>query len=47
MLSLFTDFENFSTFKPTAPQEPALKAMLDQLVPWAEAMKQVRAKKAA
>jgi NAD(P)H-dependent FMN reductase len=47
MLSLFTDFENFSTFKPAALQEPALKAMLDQLVPWAEAMKQVRAKKAA
>ena len=47
MLSLFADFENFSTFKPAALQEPALKAMLDQLVPWAEAMKQVRAKKAA
>ncbi|HEX7249910.1 MAG TPA: NAD(P)H-dependent oxidoreductase [Burkholderiales bacterium] len=47
MLSLFTDFENFSTFKPAALQEPALKAMLDQLVPWTEAMKQVRAKKTA
>jgi NAD(P)H-dependent FMN reductase len=47
MLSLFADFENFSAFKPTAIQEPALKAMLDQLVPWTEAMKQVRAKRAA
>ena len=47
MLSLFADFENFSTLKPTPIQEPALKAMLDQLVPWGEAMKQVRAKKAA
>jgi NAD(P)H-dependent FMN reductase len=47
MLSLFTDFENFSAFRPTAIQEPALKAMLDQLVLWADAMKQVRAKKSA
>ena len=47
MLSLFTDFENFAAFKPAPQQEKALGAMLDQLVPWAEAMKQVRAKKAA
>ena len=30
-LSLFTDFENFSTFKPQALHEKSLKSMLDQL----------------
>jgi NAD(P)H-dependent FMN reductase len=43
MLSLFADFENFSTFKPAAHQEKSLAAMLDQLVPWAEALKALRA----
>lgn len=42
MLSLFTDFENFTVFKPAPLQEKALGAMLDQLVPWGEAMKRVR-----
>jgi len=32
MLSLFTDFENFSTFKPAAQHAQSLSAMLDQLV---------------
>jgi NAD(P)H-dependent FMN reductase len=44
MLSLFTDFENFSAFKPAPLQEKAVGAMLDQLVPWGEAMKRVRGK---
>ena len=43
-LSLFTDFENFSTFKPQALHEKSLKSMLDQLIAWSGAMKSVRAK---
>jgi NAD(P)H-dependent FMN reductase len=43
-LSLFTDFENFSTFKPQALHEKSLKSMLDQLVAWSSAMKTVRAR---
>jgi len=42
-LSLFTDFENFSAFKPQALHEKSLKSMLDQLVAWSGAMKSVRA----
>ena len=42
-LSLFTDFENFSAFKPQALHEKSLKSMLDQLVAWSGAMKTVRA----
>ena len=43
-LSLFTDFENFSTFKPTPPQEGAVGRMLDQVVAWGGALKPLRAK---
>jgi len=43
-LSLFTDFENFSAFKPQALHEKSLKSMLDQLIAWSGAMKSVRAK---
>ena len=42
MLSLFTDFENFSTFKPAAMKEKDVTMMLDQVVQWSEAMKTVR-----
>jgi NAD(P)H-dependent FMN reductase len=42
MLSLFTDFENFSTFKPHPRNEESVTAMLDQLVPWSAAMKTLR-----
>ena len=46
--SLFHDFENFQTFKPASNrQEGELATLLDQLVPWAEAMKTVREKKKA
>ncbi|HOY72351.1 MAG TPA: NAD(P)H-dependent oxidoreductase, partial [Tenuifilaceae bacterium] len=41
-LSLFTDFENFSVFKPAALHEDNLKAMLDQLVAWGGALKTIR-----
>lgn len=42
MLSLFTDFENFKALKPAAHQEKAVETMLDQLVPWGEALKALR-----
>ncbi len=41
-LSLFTDFENFSTFKPAAYHENSLKQMLDQLIAWSGALKPLR-----
>jgi NAD(P)H-dependent FMN reductase len=45
LLSLYTDFENFSVFKPTAAHESALATMLDQLVAWGTAMKTMRSQK--
>ncbi|MYV52300.1 NAD(P)H-dependent oxidoreductase [Streptomyces sp. SID3212] len=41
-LSLFTDFENFSVFKPTDPQRDALTTTLDQVVAWSEALAPLR-----
>lgn len=41
-LSLFTDFENFSEFKPGAHHEESVHAMLDQLVAWSGALKTLR-----
>ncbi len=41
-LSLFTDFENFSVFKPAAHHEAEVNAMLDQLVAWGGALKTLR-----
>ena len=45
-LSLFTDFENFSTFKPAAHQEATVNAMLDDLIPWARALQAMRVQRA-
>lgn len=45
-LSLFTDFENFTVFKPAAMHETYVNAMLDQVVAWGGALKTVRAKRA-
>lgn len=42
MLSLFTDFESFSTFKPAGHHEQAMNTMLDQLVAWGGALKAMR-----
>ncbi|WP_299276296.1 NAD(P)H-dependent oxidoreductase [uncultured Georgenia sp.] len=42
-MSLFTDFENFSTFTPTEPAAASVEPMLDQLVAWTKAMETVRA----
>lgn len=44
MLSLYTDFENFTTFKPAAHHEKSVNAMLDQLIAWGGALKTVRDK---
>jgi NAD(P)H-dependent FMN reductase len=44
-LSLYTDFENVTTFKPGAHQEAAVNTMLDDLIPWAEAFKTMRTRK--
>lgn len=47
LLSLFTDFENFSVFKPAAMHEKTLHTLLDQLVAWSTALKSLRAEKSA
>ncbi|MHA7881168.1 MAG: NADPH-dependent FMN reductase [Saccharospirillum sp.] len=41
-LSLFTDFENFSVFKPAELHKASLTGMLDQLVAWSGAMRTLR-----
>ena len=41
-LSLFTDFESFTTFKPAAMHEQAVNTMLGELVSWSAALKTVR-----
>jgi len=41
-LSMFTDFENWSVFKPTAALEVPLNGMLDQVVLWSGALQKVR-----
>ncbi len=43
MLSLFTDFENFSVFKPDPRHEKEVHAMLDQVIAWGGALKTLRA----
>jgi NAD(P)H-dependent FMN reductase len=42
MLSLFTDFENFATFRPDARHEQELHTMLDQVVAWGGALRSLR-----
>jgi NAD(P)H-dependent FMN reductase len=46
-LSMFTDFENFTVFRPGAAQEKYVHLMLDQLVAWAGALKTVRERQKA
>ena len=41
-LSLFTDFENFTTFKPGPHLEPTVTGMLDQVIAWGGALKPLR-----
>jgi len=45
-LSLFTDFEKFTTFKPASHQEQAVTVMLNDLVPWGQALKSMRVERA-
>jgi NAD(P)H-dependent FMN reductase len=41
-LSLFTDFENFSNFRPAPFQVKSANAMLDEVVAWSGALKTLR-----
>ena len=41
-LSMYADFENFSTFTPRPQQEAAVNAMLDDLVAWGQALQTLR-----
>lgn len=41
-LSLFTDFENGTDFKPGAHQDQSVNDMLDQVVSWSTALKTIR-----
>ena len=43
MLSLRTDFENFTVFKPDPAHEKTLGTLIDQVVAWAGALKPLRA----
>jgi NAD(P)H-dependent FMN reductase len=38
----YTDFENFYDFKPTSQHEQTLNTVLDQVLSWSTALKQVR-----
>src|SRR3954451_10471497 len=41
-LSLFADFENYSTFKPHPRHEASVNAVLDQVIAWAGALQTLR-----
>jgi NAD(P)H-dependent FMN reductase len=41
-LSLFTDFENFTTFKPHERHEPSVNTVIDQVIRWAAALRPLR-----
>ena len=42
LLSMFTDFENFSVFKPDSRKEASVNEMLDELIAWGSALKTLR-----
>src|SRR5713226_4351215 len=46
LLSMFTDFENFSVFKPASQHEKSVNAMFDQVIAWGGALKPLREKRA-
>jgi NAD(P)H-dependent FMN reductase len=46
MLSLMTDFENFTVFKPHPRHEKSVNEMLDQVIAWGGALKTLREKSA-
>ena len=41
-LSLFTDFENFSVFKPAARHESEVNTLVDQLIAWGGVLRALR-----
>lgn len=43
--SLYSDFENFSVFKPSGKKEESVQTMLTQVINWGEALKSVRTSK--
>jgi len=43
-LSLFTDFENFTVFKPAPMHDAEVNAMLDQVIAWSGALRSLRNK---
>jgi hypothetical protein len=44
LLSMFTDFENFSVFKPAPQHEKSVNEVFDQVIAWAGALKTMREK---
>jgi NAD(P)H-dependent FMN reductase len=43
-LSLLTDFENFTVFKPAPMHEASVNTMLDQVIAWSGALRPLRYK---
>jgi hypothetical protein len=41
-LSLFTDFENYTVFKPAQSHDKTVHAMADEVIAWAGALKTLR-----
>jgi len=41
-LSMWTDFENFTTFKPHEQHDKAVHAMADEVIAWGGALKTLR-----
>ena len=46
-LSLFTDFENFSVFRPDPRHASEVHAMLDQVIAWSRALRTLRSESIA
>jgi len=46
LLSMYSDFENFSAFKPGPTKEQSVDDMLDQLIAWGGALTTLREKRA-
>jgi NAD(P)H-dependent FMN reductase len=46
ILSMFTDFENFDKFKPDPRHEREVHTLLDQVIAWGGALKELRSKSA-
>jgi NAD(P)H-dependent FMN reductase len=44
LLSMYTDFENFSVFKPDSRKEASVNDMLDQVIAWGGALTTLREK---